>query len=97
MITENSVVVVTKSQVSCELDGEEVILNLGDGVYYGLNRVGAHIWNLISEPREVSDIRDILLKTYPVSHERCMCELLALLEELATRGLIEVQYVAQNA
>ena len=86
-----SIVVAAKDQVSCDLDGEAAILNLKNGVYYGLDPVGAWIWNLIQKPRAVNEVRDALLKEYDVEPDRCERELLALLQELAAEGLIEVK------
>ena len=67
MISEHSVVIASSEQVSCDLDGEAVILNLKDDVYYGLNPVGARIWNLIQEPKTVGKIKDVLLKNMRLS------------------------------
>ena len=86
-----SLVVAATEQVSCDLAGEAAILNLKSGVYYGLDPVGARIWNLLQEPRTVNDIRDALLKEYGVEPERCERDLLTLLQELAAEGLIEVK------
>src|SRR5258708_12551150 len=44
MITLHSVVVATKDQISTEIGDEAVILNLGDGGYYGLNPLGVFVW-----------------------------------------------------
>ena len=54
----DSVVVATKDQVSCDLKGEAVILNFKNGVYYGLNTVGARIWQALQEPKRVAELRD---------------------------------------
>jgi Coenzyme PQQ synthesis protein D (PqqD) len=62
---------VAKEQVSCDLAGEAAILNLQTGVYYGLDPVGARIWNLIQQPRTVSDVLQVFLKEYEVDSERC--------------------------
>jgi len=93
-ISEGSMVVTAKAQVSADLDDEAVILNLNSGVYYGLDAVGARIWSLIQEPRTVNDIRDTLLEEYEVDAGRCERDLLALLRELADQGLIEVEDAA---
>jgi Coenzyme PQQ synthesis protein D (PqqD) len=46
-----------------------VVFDLKSSVYYGLDTVGARIWNLIQVPRAVNEIRDILLKFgYKLSH-----------------------------
>lgn len=67
------------------------MLNLTSGIYYGLDAVGARIWNLIQEPRTVNEIRDVLLREYDVETERCERDLLAILQNLAAAGLIEVR------
>lgn len=90
-ISDASVVVASKEQVSCELDGEAAILNLKDGVYYGLDPVGAAVWKLLQQPRTVSELRDALLEEYEVDAERCERDLMALLAELATCGLVQIR------
>jgi hypothetical protein len=89
-VSRQSIVVVAKEQVSCDLGGEAAILNLKSGIYYGLNAVGARIWTLIQEPKIVHEVCDVLLEEYEVEPERCEHELLAVLQELARKGLIEV-------
>ncbi len=81
----------TRDQVSSDLMGEVAILDLKAGVYYGLDDVGARIWNLIQEPKAVSEIRDTLLQEYDVEADRCERDLLALLQRLADEGLVEVE------
>jgi Coenzyme PQQ synthesis protein D (PqqD) len=90
IISETSIVVVTKDQVSCDLSGEAAILNLKSGVYFGLNTVGASIWKLIQEPRTVKEIRDSILKEFDVDPDRCENDILEILQELSTHGLIEI-------
>ncbi len=90
-ISSRSIVAVGKEQVSSDLDGEAVILGLKSGVYYGLDAVGARIWNLIQQPSAVSDILDRLLREYEVEPDRFERDLLSLLQELATEGLIKIK------
>ena len=89
-VSLNSVVVASKNQISNDLGGEAAILDLEAGVYYGLDEVGARIWELIQEPRAANEVRDVLLAEYDVEPERCEHDLLALLQRLADEGLIEV-------
>ena len=90
-ITETTLVVAVPNQVSSSLGDEAVILELTQGVYYGLNEVGARIWTLLKDPRPVGEIRDALLDEYDVDTATVTRDLLALLTELADRGLIEVR------
>jgi hypothetical protein len=91
LISERTVVVATKDQVSCDLAGEAVILNVKSGVYCGLNPVGARIWALMQEPRAVAEIQKTIASEYDVEQDRCARDLVALLERLHAEGLIEVK------
>jgi hypothetical protein len=90
-ISERSVVVAAKDQVSCDLAGEAAILNIKSGVYYGLDPVGARIWNLVQEPRTVVQIQDAITSEYDVEPDRCARDLIGLLERLLEEGLIELK------
>jgi hypothetical protein len=94
IISDRSVVVAAKDQVSCDLAGEAAILNIKSGVYYGLDPVGARIWNLMQEPREVAQIQNAITNEYDVDPEQCSRDVFALLEKLLAEGLIEVKMQA---
>jgi hypothetical protein len=88
-IVETSTVVAVPNQISSSLGEEAVILELTQGVYYGLNAVGARIWELLKEPRTAGEIRDVILDEYDAEPEAVTRDLLGLLTELADRGVIE--------
>jgi hypothetical protein len=88
--TDGMTVAATREQVSCDLSGEAVILNFQDGTYYGLNAVGAAIWDLIQVPRKVEEIRGWLLEEYAVDPPQCERDLQAFLIDLSRRKLISI-------
>lgn len=90
MITRHSTVVISNNQVSCDLAGEAAILNLADGVYYGLDQVGAFVWNMLGTPRTVEELRAGVMAEYEVEREECERDLIALLGDLHSKGLITV-------
>ena len=90
-IALSSIVSAGRDQVSSFLDEEAVILHLKSGIYYGLNPLGARIWELVQESTVVRDVKDTLLQEYVVSADRCQRYLLSLLEELRAARLIEVR------
>jgi hypothetical protein len=90
MITTSSTVVAAPDQVSSDLAGEAVILNLATGMYYGLDEVGARVWSLLQQPCAVEALRDAILAEYEVEPERCEQDLLALLADLQAAKLVEV-------
>ncbi|NJK41360.1 MAG: lasso peptide biosynthesis PqqD family chaperone [Acaryochloridaceae cyanobacterium SU_2_1] len=90
-LSKETLIVATSEQVSSDLAGESVILNLKTGMYFGLNEVGASIWNLLKEPRLVSDILALIQQDYEVQASQCEQDVLALLQELMASELIEIK------
>jgi hypothetical protein len=86
--TSGSHVVLSDAQVSTTLGAETVILGMDDGVYYGLDAVGARVWALLATPHRVSELVRVVTSEFDVSTEQCERDVLALLEELSARGLI---------
>ena len=84
-------VVAARDQVSVEVEGEAVILNLADGVYYGLDPVGARVWEMLDRPRSVGELRDAVVAEWEVDAATAERDLLDLLDELSARGLVEVR------
>src|SRR5438477_9116302 len=91
-----SVVRTIKSYVWCDLGAEAAVLHLGSGLYYGLNDVGARVWELIQEPRRVHDLADTILREYEVDRPRCEKDLATFLSALAAAGLIEVGHASAD-
>jgi len=74
--------------VSCSLAGEAALLSLRHGTYYGLDAVGAHVWELIRPGRSVAEVQHALLQRFDVDAERCERDLRALFSQMAHAGLI---------
>jgi len=83
-------VVASKDQVSSDLGSEAAILNLKNSVYYGLDPIGARVWQLIQEPTTIAQIRDVLRAEYDVEEAQLEADIRDLLQELAAQGLVEI-------
>lgn len=86
-----SIVVVSKDQMASDIAGETVILGLTAGRYYGLDAVGARVWQLIQTPMTVSDVIRTIVSEYQVDPEQCEADLLKLLRQTVDAGLVEVR------
>jgi hypothetical protein len=91
VVSERSVVSAAKDQISSNLGGEVAILDLDAGVYYGLDEVGARIWELVRDPRRVGEIQATIAEEYDVEPDRAKRDVLALLQQLVDEGLLEVK------
>jgi len=90
-LSGSTIVSVSKDYVYCKVEDEMVLLGMEDGIYYGLNPVGAFIWEQIKEPKTIDDIRDAILKEYDVEKVECETDLMKLLQELTEKGIVIVQ------
>lgn len=82
---------VAPSQVSSDLGGEVVILDLDGGEYFGLDGVGARIWELLHEAHTLSELTSVIASEYDVDPERCRTDLGRLLADLTARGLVRAR------
>lgn len=68
---------------------ETVILHLGNGTYYGLDPIGAKLWEALQTGERPAAICPGLLEVYDVTPERLEADLRELLGDLAANDLIE--------
>lgn len=71
-----------------QVGDETVILDLGSGTYFGLDPVGARMWQLIGEGKTLGETCDILLGEYDVPREQLELDVAELAEKLLAQKLI---------
>jgi hypothetical protein len=89
MLEPSTVVKKTSSQVSCVLNDEVAVLNVDRALYFGLQGVGAHIWDALEQARSVSDICDDVVAHFDVAPETCRDDVTKFLASMHEAGLIE--------
>jgi hypothetical protein len=75
---------------AAEIDNEVVMLDADQGLYFSLNTVGTRIWQMLERRMAVTDICTALRAEYSVDAETCESQVIALLEDMRGRGLVEV-------
>jgi len=71
-----------------DLGGEAVLLDVGTGSYFGLNEVGARIWQLLAGGETIAGTLAKLVQEYEAPEDQLRADLLALVAELVTSGLL---------
>lgn len=79
---------IPKEVMARQVGDETVILNLVSGTYFGLDPVGARIWQLIGQGLNLTDICDTLLTEFDVTHENLQRDIAKLVVELQDQGLV---------
>ena len=67
---------------------ETVILDLATGTYFGLDRVGADMWQLMGEGRTLAEVCDAMLARYEATRADLERDVLELAEKLRAQGLV---------
>ena len=89
VLSPDLLIVASDTVATADLGGESVLLDPTSGRYFGLNEVGTRIFELLSEPRSVSDLVDILVQEYEVGASRLRSDVEQFVGEMMSRGLIE--------
>jgi hypothetical protein len=90
-LSSAQLVTATSEQLSSQLGDETVVLSLKTGIYYGLNPVGARVWELVQEgPATVGNIREQILAEFDVNEHVLEKDLRELLAILQSEGLIQI-------
>lgn len=78
------------TQASSSVTDETVILDLRQGLYFGLNASGAVIWDrLMRGPATVAELESAVLASFEVDTSECRRDLEALLQRLLDERLVE--------
>jgi hypothetical protein len=90
-LSSSQVVTASSEQLSSQLGDETVVLSLKTGIYYGLNPVGARVWELAQEgPVTVGAIREQILAEFEVDEHVLEKDIRELLVILQSEGLIQI-------
>ena len=68
---------------------EMVLLDYDRGIYYGLNPVGARVWQLLGDGSTVDQIIDRLTDEYDVARATLEADVTALLRDLEAKELVD--------
>lgn len=79
---------IAPSVVFKKVGDETVLLDFDAGVYYGLDSVGARVWELLADGQTVPRILDVLMDEYEVAREVLEHDVAALLADLVASGLV---------
>jgi len=91
MIKLSDKISVSTEVVAREVGNETVLLDLSSGTYFGLDPVGARIWQLLDSGKTLAEVCDMMIEEYEVVREVLESDTLALAGELAAKGLVSVQ------
>jgi hypothetical protein len=74
--------------IARQVGEETVILDLVKGAYFGLDPVGARMWQLLAEGRTLAEVCDVIENEYEVARAEIERDVVDLADKLAREGLV---------
>jgi hypothetical protein len=87
----SDVVCASANHMASRIGDELAVLDLDRSVYYGLDPVGARIWELLQAPIALSAVRDAMVAEFEVDPAVAGADLIALVEQLRKQQLVTVR------
>jgi len=98
MLAQNDRVMPNEQEVAAKvIDGEAIIMNLNNGVYYSMEGAGGFIWSCIERGYSLEEIEGTVSSTYGISAEQARNDLHALLSQLLEENVVTLANGAKSA
>src|SRR5215469_13820150 len=75
--------------LAARVGDELVMMSVKQGVYMGLNEVGACVWELLETPKGVAEICDGVAAEFETTPDGCRADVEAFLKALEVGGAVE--------
>lgn len=73
------------------MDGEAIMINLTNGMYYSMDQAGGLIWELIESGLSLGEIARVVSQHYQVTSDQALHDIQRLVDELFTEELVVVR------
>lgn len=90
MVASNSIVSLGDEVLSRTVKGEDLILSLNKGEYFGLEEVGSLIWQKVRETCSIEEIVTAVVDEFDVQRPKAEEDTLSLLKALQAEGLVKI-------
>jgi len=78
----------TEDVIAKVMDGEAVIINLANGMYYSTDKVGAVVWSLLESGHSVGEAAKEVAARYEVSSDQATSDISQLVTQLLEERLL---------
>jgi hypothetical protein len=75
---------------TANVEGRLILFSTSAGAFLVLNKVGGVIWHMLSEPRRVQAVLDMLMAAYEVDGDTATRETIQFIKDLVGQGLLQI-------
>jgi len=90
MLTPQQRLSVCEEVAAKVIDGEAIIINLTNGIYYSLDKAGGIIWEMLEAGHCLAEVVEATTSRYDVSREQAQADVDRLATELLQENLLKV-------
>ncbi|MFA6124823.1 MAG: PqqD family protein [Sphingomonas sp.] len=90
MISASDTIVRDETTLVSALDDELIMIDIANGKYLTIDRIGAAIWEAIAQPVSVEALVAGLADRYDAPREQIGEDVLPFLDNLAARGFVRI-------
>ena len=87
-LTLQSVVSRNPEIIHSAMDDEVVMMSVDQGLFFGLDKIGAHIWEILETPKTGEEVISLLLSQYDVNRDQCENDTLRFLNNMLDKKVI---------
>ena len=89
MLYPNQYLKIREEEVAAKvIDGEAIIINLANGIYYSIDKTGAFIWEMIQSGHSIGDTISSVVARYDILYEKAEKDVQSLVNELLKENLV---------
>ena len=94
-VTSQSVISRNPEIIHSAMDDEVVMMSVDQGLFFGVDKIGTHIWNLLETPAKVDGLIEKLIAHYDVDPELCKHDTLLFLNDMLLKKVILIEELEQ--
>ena len=87
-VTLQSVIARNPEIIHSTMDDEIVMMSVQQGLFFGIDKIGTHIWNLLGNQAKVEDLIEKLVEYYDVERSLCEKDTLFFLNKMQEKDVI---------
>jgi len=76
--------------IASEVDGEVVMMSVDQGMYFGIDSIGAAIWKKLEEPKTIHSICEELIQEYDTDYATIQQDVNLFMKDLLEHNIVEV-------
>jgi len=92
-VTLQSIISRNPEIIHSAMDDEVVMMSVDQGLFFGVDKIGTHIWNLLETPAKVEALIEKLVSHYDFEPELCKNDTLLFLNDMLLKKVILVEEV----